>query len=126
MQTALNKTWKAEPVGDSISRLVRARIVSLGLVASLGFLPLISLIVSTALHALSDYVDAYLPFGSGLPSVANFLVSFVLIAVLFAAIYKVLRDRRLAWRDVLIGAVFVASAILAPLPQATACGRGLG
>jgi membrane protein len=57
-------------------------------------------------HAFSDYVDACLPFGSGLLlTVANFLVSFILIAVLFAAIYKVLPDRPLAWRDVLIGAV---------------------
>jgi membrane protein len=105
MQTALNTIWKAEPAGNSISRLVRARIVSLGLVAALGFLLLVSLVVSTALTALSNYVNVYLPFGSGLLSAANFIVSFALIAVLFAAIYKVLPDRPLAWRDVLIGAV---------------------
>jgi membrane protein len=73
--------------------------------ATLGFLLLISLVVSTALHALSDYVNAYLPFGAGILSLANFLVSFALIAFLFAAIYKILPDRPLAWRDVLIGAV---------------------
>ena len=61
--------------------------------------------VSAALHALSDYVNPFLPVGAGLLSAANFFVSFVLIAVLFATIYKVLPDRPLAWRDVLIGAV---------------------
>jgi hypothetical protein len=53
MQTALDTIWKAEPAGDSISRLVRARIVSPGLVAALGFLLLVSLVVTTALTALS-------------------------------------------------------------------------
>jgi membrane protein len=105
MQTALNRIWKTEPSGASISRLVRARIVSLGLVAALGFLLLVSLVASAALHALGGYVGAYLPLGAIVLSWANFLVSFMLIGALFAAIYKVLPDRPLAWRDVLIGAV---------------------
>jgi membrane protein len=105
MQAALNTIWKAKPSGGSVSRLVRARIVSLGLVAALGFLLLVSLVVSAALNALSTYIDVYLPFGSVVLSVANFFVSFVLICVLFGAIYKILPDRPLGWRDVLIGAV---------------------
>jgi membrane protein len=105
MQTALNTIWKTEPSGGSISRLVRARIVSLGLVAALGFLLLISLVVSTALQALGAYVNAYLPFGGAVLSIASFVISFILIGVLFAAIYKVLPDRPLAWHDVLIGAI---------------------
>ena len=47
----------------------------------------------------------FYPSEAGLLSAANFFVSLVLIAVLFATIYKVLPDRPLAWRDVLIGAV---------------------
>src|SRR5919201_1548598 len=51
MQTALNAIWKAEPKGTTVSQLIRARAVSLGLVAALGFLLMVSLVVSTGLTA---------------------------------------------------------------------------
>jgi membrane protein len=105
MQSALNAIWKAEPRGSTISRLVRARAVSLGLVAALGFLLLVSLVISALLSALAHYVDAHLPFGALILQVLHFVISFVLISVLFAAIYKVLPDAELSWRDVLTGAV---------------------
>jgi membrane protein len=54
MQSALNAIWKAEPSGTAISRLIRARAVSLGLVAALGFLLLVSLVVSTFLTAFGN------------------------------------------------------------------------
>ncbi len=105
MQTALNAIWKVQPTGTTVSRLIRARIVSLGLVAALGFLLLVSLAVSALLAALGDYLDAHLPFGAQLLGLLNFTVSFVLISLLFAAIYKVLPDLALEWRDVSVGAV---------------------
>jgi membrane protein len=108
MQSALNKIWKAQPQGATISRLVRARIASLGLVAALGFLLLVSLVVSALLSALADYIDTRLPFGALMLQLLHFAMSFGLISVLFAAIYKVLPDVKLAWRDVRIGAVVTA------------------
>jgi membrane protein len=67
------------------------------------------LVISALLSALADYIDARLPFGVALAlQLLHFVMSFVLIAVLFAAIYKVLPDAELAWRDVLIGAVVTA------------------
>jgi membrane protein len=108
MQTALNKVWDAEPRASTVSRLIRARATSLGLVAALGFLLLVSLVVSTVLSALSDYLNAVLPFGGVILSALNFIVSLALISVLFAAIYKVLPDRPIAWRDVITGAVVTA------------------
>jgi membrane protein len=105
MQSALNAIWKAEPSGTTISRLIRARAVSLGLVAALGFLLLVSLVVSAMLAAFGNQLNAVLPFGKIILSLINFFVSFALIAVLFAAIYKILPDRPLAWRDVVLGAV---------------------
>ena len=63
MQQTLNVIWRAEPRGTTISRLIRARAVSLGLVGALGFLLLVSLVISTLLSALSDYINAYLPSG---------------------------------------------------------------
>jgi len=108
MQSALNVIWKAKPKTGTISRLIRARTASLGLVAALGFLLIVSLVVSTALHALADYLNEILPFGHALMASLNFIISFVLLAVLFAAIYKVLPDRPLRWRDVVGGAVLTA------------------
>lgn len=105
MQSALNAIWKAEPTGTTVGRLIRARAASLGLVAALGFLLLVSLVISAALSALGHYVDTYLPFGQFVLQGLNILISFALISVLFAAIYKVLPDKDLEWRDVLVGAV---------------------
>jgi len=109
IQLSLNTIWKVEPKGMSLSRLVRARAASLGLVAALGFLLLVSLIASAAISALGTIINTYLPFGAAILSVINGVVSFVLISVLFGAIYKVLPDRNLEWRDVAIGAIVTAA-----------------
>ncbi|MBV8754515.1 MAG: YihY/virulence factor BrkB family protein [Hyphomicrobiales bacterium] len=108
MQSALNVIWKAEPQGVTVSRLVWARAESLGLVAALGFLLLVSLVVSAALTAFGNYLNSILPFGKVIVEALNVLVSLVLISILFAAIYKVLPDRPIDWRDVIIGAVVTA------------------
>ncbi|MEJ0018058.1 MAG: YihY/virulence factor BrkB family protein [Acetobacteraceae bacterium] len=108
MQSALNAIWKAEPRGTTVSRLIRARAASLGLVAALGFLLLVSLVISAVLSGLADYINARLPFGALVLQAINFLISFTLISVLFAAIYKVLPDAALAWGDVLVGALVTA------------------
>jgi len=108
MQSALNAIWKAKPRGTTLSRLIRARAASLGLVASLGFLMIVSLVVSAALTAIGNYVNVIIPFGKLILSTLNAVISFLLIAVLFAAIYKILPDRRLEWRDVIFGAVITS------------------
>ncbi|MDG4882980.1 YihY/virulence factor BrkB family protein [Mesorhizobium sp. WSM4884] len=108
MQQSLNQIWKVKPNGVSLSRLVRARAASLGLVAALGFMLLVSLAASTAISALGEYINRRLPFGELIVSSINTVVSFVLIALLFAAIYKVLPDRTLKWRDVGVGSIVTA------------------
>ncbi|MEA2835763.1 MAG: rane protein [Bradyrhizobium sp.] len=105
MQSALNRIWKIDSSGEPISRLIRARAASLGLVVSLGFLMMVSLVVSAGLTALGDYLNALLPFGKVVLMILNGIVSFLLISVLFAAIYKVLPDRPIQWRDVIVGSV---------------------
>lgn len=108
MQAALNKIWKAEPQGTTVGRLVRARAKSLGLVAALGFLLVVSLAVSAALTAFEGRINAALPFGGAILSALNVIVSLALISFLFAAVFKVLPDRDLEWRDVAVGAVITA------------------
>jgi membrane protein len=105
MQQTLNVMWKAKPRGGTLSILLRSRALSLGLVAALGFLLLVSLVISAILAALSNYINAMMPGGHVVLQGLNFLTSFALITILFGAIYKVLPDRRIEWRDVLVGAI---------------------
>jgi membrane protein len=109
LQSALNAIWRAEPPRAlSVSYLVRARALSLGLVAATGFLLLVSLLVSAALAALATRIGGLLPGAALLLRALGFVASFALTAALFAAIYKVLPDRRLGWRDVAVGAAATA------------------
>ncbi|EFH09151.1 YihY/virulence factor BrkB family protein [Teichococcus cervicalis] len=104
IQASLNQIWRAEP-RTSVSRLLQARAASLGLVATLGFLLLVSLVVSAALTALGQALDGHLPAVALAVRLANVVISFALVALLFAAIYKILPDRKLEWRDVMVGAI---------------------
>jgi membrane protein len=66
------------------------------------------LVISALLSGVSNYINAILPIGAVVLQVFNFVISFALITVLFAAIYKVLPDAELSWHDVLVGAVATA------------------
>ena len=107
MQASLNAIWKAEPKGG-LSTILKARAASLGLVGTLGFLLIVSLVVSAVLTALGGYLSSFLPGAALLMQVVNFVVSFAIVSALFAAIYKILPDRQLAYRDVAVGAVATA------------------
>lgn len=108
VQSALNAIWKAKSQRSTLSRLVRARLASLGLVATSGFLLTVSLVVSAALAAVSDYLKVVFPEAELTLQVANIAISAALLTGLFAAIYKVLPDTPIAWRDVAIGALVTA------------------
>ena len=86
---------------------IRTRVLSAGLILALGFLLLVSLVISAALTAL-EHVWGGEEVVSVVVGWLNVTVSFGLVVVLFATIYKVLPSVRIAWRDVLIGAVVTA------------------
>jgi membrane protein len=109
IQSSLNKIWKAEPRAG-LTRLVRARIASMGLVMTLGFLLVVSLAVSAGLAAFGHWLEGFFPGAKILTAVVNFAVTLALLSVVFAAIYKFLPDKPIAWRDVAVGAI--ATAIL--------------
>lgn len=113
MQSSLNIIWKAQPKGGTVTRLLRARAASLGLVAALGFLLLVSLVISAVLTAFGDFVNGVFPFGKLILSLLNFVVSFAMITALFAAIYKVLPDTYIEWKDVIVGSVVTALLFIA-------------
>jgi membrane protein len=105
VQSALNAIWRAKSRRSTLSRLMRARLASLGLVVTSGFLLTVSLVVSAALAALSNYLKAVFPAGEFALQVADIVISGTLLTGMFAAIYKVLPDTPIAWRDVAIGAL---------------------
>ena len=105
VQSALNAVWKATSRRSTLSRLVRARLASLGLVIAFGFVLMVSLAVSAALGALSTFLHGVFPAMEAGLVVVDVLLSIVLISALFAALYKVLPDTPIAWHDVGVGAV---------------------
>jgi membrane protein len=104
LRDALNDIWDTNPE-SGLSTMIRARLASLGLVLALGFMLLVSLTIDAALAGFSEVINARLPFGAAILMAINFVISLVLIAAIFAAIFKLLPARPLAWRDVIFGAV---------------------
>lgn len=110
LQSALDRIWEV-PARDKkpgIWNLLRSRLLSLGLVLSLAFLLLVSLIVSTLLSALGGWLGGLLPGWETILQVLNVVVSFTILTVLFAMIYKFMPQAQVAWRDVWIGAFVTA------------------
>jgi membrane protein len=110
LQTALNTIWrvKPKPGGSFIRMLVMQRLVSFGLVVALGFLLLTSLLVSAGLAAVHTYMGNAFPGVFVLWEALNVIVSLAVITLLFAMVYKVLPDVKLAWGDVWVGALVTA------------------
>jgi membrane protein len=105
LQDALNTIWGVEPKPkQGVTGFVRMRLLSFAMVVGIGFLLLVSLLVSTALAALSKYINELFPGVGILSVIINDLVSFGVITLLFALIFKVLPDVKIAWRDVWTGA----------------------
>jgi membrane protein len=107
-QTALNAIWRAVPSHGTTWRLVRSRLVSLLLVAALGLLLVLSLVLSAVVAALNGILGQMLPFASLLAEATNFLLSLVLLAAVIGAIYKILPDCDIDWRDALAGSLVTA------------------
>ena len=109
LQTALNAIWRVKPrPGTNVRDFLVQRLISFGLVVGVGFLLLVSLLVSAALAALSRYLGHIFPALTAFWEAANVLVSLFVITLLFAMVYKILPDVRLRWRDVWIGALVTA------------------
>ena len=105
MEDALNAIWHAPRKGALLLRLLRGRAVSLGLVIGLGLLLVFSMILSAAVTALGRFVDLHTVYSAFAIATFNVVFSFLLTTILFAAIYKVLPNKDIEWRDVLAGAV---------------------
>ena len=107
LQQTLNLMWEVKPQPKrKLLKLVMDRLFSFGLILVVGFLLLVSLVLSTVLSMISNWVAAY--FSDSLNIVFRLLdlsISLGVITLLFAAIYKFLPDVEIEWRDVWIGAL---------------------
>jgi membrane protein len=109
LQTALNAIWRVKPrPGVSVTAFLLERLISFGLVVGVGFLLLVSLLVSAALAALNRYLGDVFPALTAVWQAANVLVSLGVVTLLFAMVYKVLPDVELSWRDVWVGSLVTA------------------
>lgn len=109
LRSALNTIWEVEtPQSSGVLGMIRQRFFSLTMVLAIGFLLLVSLIVSAVLAGLGKYVGDILPIPAFVLQGVNLIFSLVVITALFAMIYKFLPDIKLEWRDVLIGAIVTA------------------
>jgi len=109
LQDALDRIWRApKRTGNGMWALLRTRLLSLGLVLGIGFLLLVSLVLSAALAALDKWWAPWFAGWGLLAQVLNFAIGFVLVAAVFAMIYKWMPRQRVAWGDVAVGAVITA------------------
>lgn len=109
LQDALNTVWKVKPKQDrSWKDVFRERFFSFAIVLGTGFLLLVSLVATAMLTALGSWLSGHLPGGAVLWRVANAVISFGSITLLFALIFKLLPDVRLKWRSVWVGAAVTA------------------
>jgi membrane protein len=104
LQSALNTIWDIQQTPGGFWYTIRRRILSFGMLLVIGFLLLVSLIVSSLIAALDTFLIGMLPSFAFVLQILTFLISFSIITVLFALIYKYLPDAEVAWRDVFIGA----------------------
>jgi membrane protein len=122
LQTDLDRIWKAPAAkkSEGLWGIIRGRVLSLGLVITIGFLLLVSLTVSAALAALGKWWGGAFGHFEWLLHVIDFALSFTVITVLFALMYKLLPRVKIAWPDVWIGAavtslLFVVGKVLVGL-----------
>ena len=109
LQDALNAIWGVRRLpGRGLRDFIRDRLLSFALILGIGFLLLVSLVLSAGLSALDNFMVGWLPAQATLWQGINFVISFGVITLLFAMIFKVLPDAKIAWGDVWIGAFITA------------------
>ena len=109
LQDALNTIWGVTPKpGRGVLGILQDRLFSFMLVIGIGFLLLVSLVLSAALAALGKFFGYLLPVPEAILHIVNFVLSFGVITLLFAMMYKILPDVKIGWSDVWIGAAMTA------------------
>ena len=113
LHDSLNTIWDAPPrkSSNAIKGMLWQRLTSFGMVVGVGILLLASLVASAGLAIVEKFFGGMVPFSATLFEVLNIAVTSVMVAVLFALIFKFVPDVRIDWEDVGIGAVVTVCAI---------------
>jgi membrane protein len=105
LQDAMNTIWEVQPrPGRGWIATIKDRFLSFVMVLGTGFLLLVSLILSTAVSAITEVVRGWMPIPGPILQAADTVVSAVVVAILFAMIFKLLPDAKISWTDVWVGA----------------------
>ncbi len=109
LQDSLNTVWGVEAkAGRGFKGFVQDRVLSFAMVLGIGFLLLVSLVVTAFLGAMGEWMSSTLPGGAAVWQAVNVVVSLGVVSLLFAMIFKFVPDVKLTWRDVAVGAVVTA------------------
>lgn len=109
LRSALNEMWDVQSQSEGgVWGTIKRRFFSFGMVLAVGFLLLVSLVISTALAMLGKFFGGFLPMPEFALSAINFVVSLAGIAVLFALIFRYVPGTKIAWKNVCIGATITA------------------
>ena len=109
MQDALNTIWKVDTTSKTgVWNLIKSRFFSFGMVLGIGFLLLVSLLLSAALSAVATYASGFLPIPPAALHAMDFVFSLLFIAGLMAMIFKLLPDVPVPWSDVWVGAIITS------------------
>jgi membrane protein len=112
LQAALNRAWEVEPDPrqGGFKNFVFKRLLSLGMILGVAFLLLVSLALSAAVSAIGGVAGRLIPgASSAILFLFDTVITFIVVAGLFAAIFKVLPDARIAWKDAFVGALVTAA-----------------
>lgn len=108
LKDALNSIWSVKVMSSGWRGYARQQLLSFGMVLVIGFLLLVSFLLTTLLDAFSRWIEALLRLPSWIWGSVGVLLSLMVVTILFALIFKVLPDVKIAWRNVWTGAAFTA------------------
>ncbi len=109
LQGSLNTIWEVMPKpGRGILGTIKDRFLSFTMVLGIGFLLMVSLVISTVLAGVSNFIAGGPAQASGVLEILNSVASFLIITVFFALMFKIIPDAEIAWRDVWLGAAVTA------------------
>lgn len=113
LHNALNTIWevkeeKVEGFWNSIKKVIFSRFLSFTMILGIGFMLLVSLVISAGISATEELLASVLPFHELILQIINLVISIAVITLFFALIFKFLPDAEIAWRDVWVGAFFTA------------------
>jgi membrane protein len=110
LQSALDRIWRSPALQQTsgFRDLLRGRLLSFGMIVTIGFLLLVSLVASAALSAFGTWSGEFLPGWEVVLQAVNLVVSFAMTTVLFAMVYRILPRVHVGWEDVWVGATVTA------------------